>query len=164
MSPSSRSLLLQEEIDLLVRHFGVQRVRSVVEKFSIKGEEEPSTPRRRTAPNGQRPTQPTVANALELISNTDPEKHRLLSEFLIRLRERRILPESQDIRQFAQLIGLKDIGGGKSRKDMIPKLMRFLLEQPTERLRIDIKSAGNISEQQRREGFSVLTDKLLGQR
>lgn len=163
MSPSSRSLLLEQEIDLLVRHFGIQRVRSVLAKFSIKGDEEPSALRRRTAPNGRKPPQPTVANTLELIRGSDPDKYRLLNEFLVRLKDRRILPESQDIRHFAQLVGLKDIGG-KSRKDLIPKLMRFLVEQPTERLRIDIRSAENISEQQRQEGFSVLTDKILGQR
>jgi len=87
----------------------------------------------------------------------------LLSEFLGHLKNREILPESQDIRLFAQLIGLKDIGG-KSRRDMIPALMRFLLEQPTERLRIDLQNAANISEQQRQQGFSVLTDKLLGEK
>ena len=111
----------------------------------------------------QKPTRLPVANALELIRGSDPEKHRLLSEFLGHLKDRKILPESQDIRHFAQLIGLKDIGG-KSRKDMIPTLMRFLLEQPTERLQIDLQSADNISEEQRQQGFSVLTDKLLGEK
>ncbi|MGA2263519.1 MAG: hypothetical protein ABSH28_19050 [Acidobacteriota bacterium] len=77
-----------------------------------------------------------------------------------RLKNRQILPESQDIRHFAQIIGLKDIGG-KSRKALIPKLMRFLIDQPVERLTIGIESANNISEQQRQMGFSVLTDKLL---
>jgi hypothetical protein len=51
---------------------------------------------------------------------------------------------------------------GKSRKVMIPDLMRFLVEQPIERLQADIKTAASISEQQRQQGFSVLTDKLLG--
>jgi hypothetical protein len=111
----------------------------------------------------QKPTRPTVADALELIRGSDPEKHRLLSEFLGHLKDRKILPESQDIRYFAHLIGLKDVGG-KSRRDMIPRLMRFLLEQPTERLRIDLQSAANISEEQRQQGFSVLTDKLLGEK
>ena len=70
------------------------------------------------------------------------------------------MPESQDIRHFVQLIGLKEIAG-KSRKDMIATLMRFLVEQPTERLQFDIDKAANVSEQQRQRGFSVLTDKLL---
>ena len=85
----------------------------------------------------------------------------MLSEFLDTLKERTILPESQDIRHFAQLIGLKHVTG-RSRKDMIPSLMRFLLDQPKERLWTDLRKARNISEQQRQKGFSLLTDKLLG--
>ncbi len=84
----------------------------------------------------------------------------MLSEFLQRLKARQILPESQDIRFFAQQVGLKEIGG-KSRKDVVPKLMYFLIEQPVERLRIDLQTAGNISEEQRQMGFSVLTDSYL---
>ncbi len=71
------------------------------------------------------------------------------------------MPESQDIRFFAQIISLKEITG-KSRKDMIPTLMRFLLEQSTEQLEDYVKKAINVSEEQRQQGFSVLTDKLLG--
>jgi RNA polymerase-interacting CarD/CdnL/TRCF family regulator len=107
--------------------------------------------------------QPTVASALELIQSSDPEKYRLLKEFHARLQDRKTLPESQDIRQFAQLVGLKEIHG-KSRKDMIPTLMRFLLERATDRLRTEIPRADDISEQQRQEGFSILTDKLLSHR
>lgn len=161
MTYSSRSRLLQEEIDLLVRHFGIQRVRSAVEKLSTNGDED--TARRRTVFAGRKPMQATVANSLELIRGSDPEKYRLLSQFFSRLKDRETLPEAQDIRHFAQLVGLKDIQG-KSRKDMIPTLMRFLLERAAEKLRIDILRADNISEQQRREGFSILTDKLLSQR
>jgi hypothetical protein len=104
-----------------------------------------------------------VVNALELIRQGNPEKHRLLAEFLNDLKDRKVLPESQDVRHFAQIIGLKDISG-KSRKDMIPTLMHFLMEQPIERLRIDLQRASNISEHQRQQGFSVLTDKLLGEK
>jgi hypothetical protein len=71
------------------------------------------------------------------------------------------LPDSQDIRFFAHIIGLKEISG-KSRKDMIPKLMRFLFAQSTEQIKKNIERAATVSEQQRQQGFSVLTDKLLG--
>ncbi len=132
-------------------------------KVAIEDEDEvQKSPRRSVSPD-QKSTRSPVANALELIRESDPEKYRLLSEFLGHLKERKILPESQDIRHFAQLIGLKDIGG-RSRRDMIPTLMRFLLEQPTERLQIDLQSATNISEEQRQQGYSVLTDKLLGEK
>ena len=97
---------------------------------------------------------------LKQLQQEDQEKHRLLTAFFKRLKDKAVLPESQDIHQFAQVIGLKSING-KSRKDMLPRLMRFLLEQPTERLKVDIEAAANVSEQQRKQGFSVLTDKLL---
>ena len=97
---------------------------------------------------------------LEQLRQEDQEKYRLLTAFFKRLKDKVVLPESQDIRQFAQIIGQKDIDG-KSRKDMLPRLMCFLLEKPTERLKVDIEAAANVSEQQRKQGFSVLADKLL---
>lgn len=163
MSHSSKSSFLEEAIGLLVHHFGIKRVRAALAKVAAGDDDEAQKPPRRAVPRDQKPTRPSVVNTLELIRGTDPEKHLLLSEFLGHLKGRKILPESQDIRHFAQLIGLKDIDG-KSRKDMIPTLMRFLLEQPIERLRIDLQNANNISEQQRQQGFSVLTDKLLGEK
>ena len=86
-------------------------------------------------------------------------KHTVEAEF-VDLKDRKLLPESQDIRQFAQIIGLKEIGG-KSREDLVPKLMRFLIGEPTVRLQRDIQRAAGVSEEQRQQGFSVLADKLL---
>jgi hypothetical protein len=154
---------LEQEIALLVQHFGVARVRAALRRVSNGSDEEVQKPSRRSTPRDRASNHPSIVNGLELLRQGDPEKHRLLSEFLKQLKERKILPESQDIRHFAQIIGLKHIRG-KSRKDMIPTLMRFLLEQPNERLRIDLQSASSISEQQRQQGFSVLTDKLLGEK
>jgi hypothetical protein len=160
MSRSPRPLL-EEEIELLVRHFGIQRVRLAMAKFSPENDRERLSPARRNAPSSRGPARATVATALESIRGSDTARHDLLAEFLTRLNARQVLPESQDIRQFAQLIGLKGIAG-KSRRDMIPKLTRSLLELPIERLRTAVESAANISEAQRQMGFSVLTDKLLG--
>jgi hypothetical protein len=161
MSNTSKSGLLHEQIEVLVRHFGARRVRAVIEKLSADDGQERNDVHR---PNvfGRKAVQPTIAQNLELVRRRDPEKHRLLFGFLLRLRDRDVLPESQDIRHFAQLVGLKEISG-KSRKDMISPLMRFLIECPTDKLRADLRRADNISEQQRREGYSVLTDKILGQ-
>ncbi len=161
MSRSSKSLLLEEETALLVRHFGIKRVWAALRKVSIESGEELPAPTRKTAPRRPRPIRATVANRLESIRESDPEKHRLLSEFLRRLTAREILPESQDIRHFAHVVGLKDLDG-KSRKELIPKVMNFLMEHSVERLQMSIQSAGSISEQQRQMGFSVLTDKLVG--
>jgi hypothetical protein len=162
MSYPSKSDLLAEELSLLVRHFGIQRVRAALAKVSRSlGDETESVVTRKNVRHSQRPKRTNGTHALESIREIHPEKYRLLSDFLIHLRDRQILRTSQDIRYFAQLVGLKEISG-KSREDMLPKLMRFLMEQPIEKLQIYIESAPNISEQQRQMGFSVLTDKLVG--
>lgn len=161
MSQKSRSVFLEEVLRLLIQYFGVDEVRTALSKVSNGAVRAPERQSRRQPAEPDRRAKPSVTSMLEQLRQMDEEKHRLLSDFYTQLKDKKVLPESQDIRHFAQVIGLKEISG-KSRKDMIPKLMRFLLEQPTERLQVDIKTAANISEQQRQQGFSVLTDKLLG--
>jgi hypothetical protein len=161
MSQNPRSSFLEEEVGLLVQHFGVDRVRTALAKVSNGTVQAPERRSRPRSAESNRQANPSVTTTLDQLRQTDEEKHRLLSGFYIQLKDKKVLPESQDIRHFAQLIGLKEIDG-KSRKDMIPRLMRFLIEQPTERLRVEIVQAADISEQQRQQGFSVLTDKLLG--
>jgi hypothetical protein len=160
---SSRKSLLEDEIGLLVRHFGLRRVRAAIGKFSNQDDEEAGALPHRSAPATPKRTHPTIAYALELIRRGEPAKYRLLNEFLIRLKARQVLPESEDIRYFAQSLGLKGIHG-KSRKDMIPTLIRFLLDRDPDRLRADIQRADSISQEERQRGFSVLADKLLGGR
>ena len=161
MSRKSRSSFLEEEVRLLVQYFGADRVRTALSKVSNGATEATERQSRRQPAKPDRQAKPSVTSTLEQLRQMDEEKHRLLADFYTQLKEKKVLPESQDIRRFAQVIGLKEIAG-KSRKDMIPKLMRFLVEQPTERLQVDIETAASISEQQRQQGFSVLTDKLLG--
>lgn len=161
MTRKSRQSFIDESVGLFVKEFGVQRVQAALARASNGTVSVPDgQPRRRSRkPDSQ--TSPSVTSMLEELLQKDEEKHHLLVGFYTQLKDRTVLPESQDIRLFAQLIGLKEISG-KSRKDLIPRLMRFLLEQPKERLQIDIDTAANVSEQQRQKGFSVLTDKLLG--
>jgi hypothetical protein len=161
MSRQLQSSFLEEEVRLLVRYFGVEMVRTALSKVSNDTTVllEHQAHRRFAEPGRQ--ANPSVTSMLKHLRQQDKEKYRLLTDFYIQLKENKVLPESQDIRYFVQLIGLKEISG-KSRKNMIPMLMRFLLEQPTEQLQIDIKAAANVSEEQRQQGFSVLTDKLIG--
>ena len=98
--------------------------------------------------------------ALAELEKTDNEKYRLLSKFKPDLNERKVLRDSQDIYQFAQLIGLKDIKG-RARRDMISPLMDYLITLPLERLRPELQNAKTISEDVRQQGFSLLTNKLL---
>ena len=160
MIRSTKSSFLEDALDPLVRHFGVVKVRNALEKVSVRCNERPRKSSGHPAFRDGRETRPPISSALDSIRGSHPDKHQLLSDFHKRLIDRNILPESQDIRQFAQLVGLKEIRG-KSRRDLIPPLMHFLLGRPLEQLQIELEGAAGISEQQRRQGYSVLTDKLL---
>src|SRR5205823_11846509 len=116
---------------------------------------DPSKPSRRDQ------SYPNVTMTLQRLRNENNPKYPLLVDFYSQLRDKRVLPESEDIRQFALLIGLKSISG-KSRKDLLPSLIRFLAEQPIERLHVHLGKAAEISGKRREAGFSVLADKLLG--
>ncbi len=161
MTQKSTSRFLDESIEMLVRYFGIHRVQSALAKVrnsTVAASDGP--PRRRPAkPNDN--AKPSVSGMLAQLQQIDEEKHRLLTNFYAHLKDGKVLPEPQDIHHYAQIIGLKEITG-KSRKEMIPRLIRFLLEQPPQRLRADLEAAASISEEQRQKGFSVLTDKLLG--
>lgn len=161
MSQDSSLSFLEKEVGLLVEHFGLDRVRTALKKFS-KGVVKPlqSNADRRSVP-ASRVISPSINSTLEQIRTVDAERYSQLAEFYLRLKDGDVLPESQDIRHFAQLIGLKEIGG-KSRKGLIPRLMRFLADQPLDQLQAAIEAASLVSEQQRRQGFSVLADKLMG--
>ena len=163
MSYSREKSFLEDALSVLIQHFGIGNVQSALAKVVIADDQPTQKLPRRSLSYAPKSPHSTVPNALKLVRESDPEKYRLLSDFYSYLKNRKVLPQSEDIRHFAQLIGLKEIDG-KSRKDMIPALMRFLLEQPTERLLIDLPSADTISEKQRQQGFSILTDKLLGEK
>lgn len=160
MSHKSRSSYLENTVELLVEHFGISRVRSALAKVSNGAAAASEARSQERAGKPKNPVVPSITMLLEELRATDSEKFHMLADFYSRVKNKAVLPESQDIRHFAQIIGLKEITG-KSRKDMIPKLMRVLLERPNERLRHDIEAAGSVSEQQRKQGFSVLTDKML---
>jgi hypothetical protein len=147
-------------IELLIRQFGVERVRSALDKVTEKVTEKLEAHAQSSSRTLPQRNATTVTSGLEKLKQLDEGKYTLLSDFYRQLRDGSLLPEAQDIRHYAQMIGLKEISG-KSRKDMIRKLMLFLFEQPAARLKVDLQKAASVSEQQRGEGFSILTDKLL---
>ncbi len=161
MSRKTLVEFVEKAVGLLVAHFGVENVRAALAKVSPDSGKPSGIPPGLTVGKSGRQSNPSILSILELLQQKDAEKHALLSDFYSRLKNGDVLRESQDIRQFAQLIGIKELRG-KSRKDFIPTLMRFLLERPTADLKTDIDRAATVSEFQRQQGFSVLTDKLLG--
>ena len=121
MSTSSRQSLLTEQISVPVRHFGIECVRKAVAKVPHEDGEELRRPARKNGARSQGRIRPNgTSNIIESVRETNPEKHRLLSEFLQRLKGRQVLPESQDIRHFAQIIGLKEMSGGNPAKTCSP--------------------------------------------
>jgi hypothetical protein len=162
MTQESKQSFVDDVIALLVKHFGIDRVTASLPKDSNTPAKGSGRQPRRGSSKANLHANPTVTSMLEQLRRTDKEKHRMLVDFYTQLKDSTVLREAQDIRHFAHRIGLKEIGG-KSRKDMLPPLMRFLIEQPTERLQANIQAAPNISEQQRQKGFSLITDKLLGE-
>ena len=153
--------LLEDTLQLLIRHFGSKKVRSSFDRLSHAqvGDEVNISPR--TSGAKTRPV--TINQTLESLRKTDSERYRVLNNFYERLKTRDVLPEAEDIRQFAHLVGLKQIGG-KSRKDLVPKLINSMLDVPQERLEPNIQMADSISDRERQKGFSILTDKLLGEK
>ena len=160
MNSKAAMLHLEETVELLVQHFGVERVRAALSKHSPSAKQKASGRTLRLSSKPDQRNNTSIKGALEELSRRDEEKHRMLSGFFIRLKNKQVLPEAQDIHHFAHLIGLKEVGG-RSRKEMVPKLMRLLIERATDILKVDIARAEGISEQQRRQGYSILTDKLM---
>lgn len=149
---------LRNMVQVLVAQYGEERVLNAVSaagKGDGKEKAHGQSTRRKVGLVGA-----TVLDGLEM---SDPAKFVVLREFLVRLNDRTVLPDSQDIRQFASTAGLKAIEG-KGRKEMIPNLLRGLVAQPLEVLKDRIALASGISEERRQLGFSVLTDKLMGNR
>jgi hypothetical protein len=163
MSQKLKESLVDDQIELLVKHFGRAQVRAAFERVANGVVRTSEGQRRVRSSKPNRQSGPSVKTLLEQVRKSNEKKYHLLAGFYAELKDKSILPEAQDMRHFAQLIGLKEIRG-KSRKGMIPSLMRFLAEQTAERIQVDIEAAASVSEQQRQMGFSVITDKLLGQK
>ncbi len=179
MKNISSNEYLRESLLLLVRLCGVDMVKTALKDVEAatapEQQTEPrgteprraelrGTERRATTPRGREPRgtehRATIPRAISLLEETDRTKYDLLKSFFTCIDSGTILPEAEDIRRFVELLGIKQLPG-KSRRDLIPKLANVLAELPLVRLEQLIAKAGDISENKRREGYSLLTDKLL---
>lgn len=163
MTQEPKQAFVDEAVALLVKHFGVAAVRTALENVSDGRVKSTRSRPARDSSKRSGSSSPTVTSMLEQLRQDDEVKYRLLVGFYTQLKDRTVLPESQDMRHFAHRIGLKGLHG-KSRKDMVPRLMRFLLDQPIDRLQTHMETAASVSELNRRKGFSVITDKLMGEK
>ncbi|HEY2839682.1 MAG TPA: hypothetical protein VGJ26_11055 [Pirellulales bacterium] len=162
MKQASEQTFLRELLGLLIAEFGSDKVRRELlaiapESLGVKSiRTSRSHKEKREGPASR----PTVRSTLEGLKANDPSRHRILNDFVVRLRERTVLPESEDLRHFAQLVGLKGLVA-RSRREMIPKLVLFLATLSQTQLSAAIAQASGISESSRKNAFSLLTDKLL---
>jgi hypothetical protein len=151
----SGAAMLADTIRLLIQHFGEEKVLSAVEKATGgKRTKKSELTRKKTG------TKLTITDELDELRTTDREKYDLLTPFLNRLEERHVLKDAQDIRHFIQVIGVKHVTG-KSRKELIPSLIRSMISMSVQDIYDGIAKSDSISEDQRQKGFSILTDKLL---
>ena len=158
MTRHATAAFLDDEIQLLVQHFGIEEVRASVDRFAgqdpVAREKSPiKLPRIQASPR-------TVSDLINPLRETDEEKYNLLSNFYSLLKEGKLLPQAEDFRHFATHVGIKQLDGN-SRRSLIVPLMRYLVVRPTEKLRDELKRAEDISEEERMNGYSVLTEKLL---
>src|SRR4051812_22847420 len=103
MSRKSTSMYLEETLGLLVQHFGATQVQSALAKVSNGTCEAVKSQVRARQSTPDQQANASISSELEQFRQKDREKYELLTDFYSRLKERSVLPESQDIRHFAQL-------------------------------------------------------------
>ncbi len=107
MTRKSRQSVLDDMIGLLIKHFGLDRVQASLAKASSDAVRASEGQPRSGSSRPDLQANPTVTSMLEQLRQEDEEKYRLLAGFYTKLKDKTVLHESQDIRHFAQLIGLK---------------------------------------------------------
>jgi hypothetical protein len=151
----SRSEYLNQTLRTLVAFFGFDAVKRTLTSIEAKND---------TKQRSARPPKTIVAVRLpKLIADleaSDLPRFELLKPFFSRLQKVELLPQAEDVRRFAALAGAKSLVG-KSRKDLLPKLAPLLAPVPINELRLLLERAEGISEEERRQGFSVITEHLL---
>lgn len=160
MSKPAQSIELDQDVRLLVKHYGLERVRASIARIAKDCRSGSGVEHNRTVVASRNGTKATIVDDLENLKGKDAEKYRILCLFYADLKAGKILSASQDVRFFSQMIGLKKMRG-RSRRDLIPQLVRAMLIRQTGQIRDDLEKASSISEKVRQQGFSVLTAKLL---
>lgn len=163
MKSAKKPNLLEESLSLLIRHFGEEKVFAALKRVSSPDLLEQSPNTKKPSPQKKNIYPLTTTELLEELKGSDVKKYETLTDFYRQLTKKYILPETQDIKIFVEQMGIKQIRG-KSRREMITNLMEILLNLPSNELQQLAESAGKISEHQRSQGFSLLADKIIGQK
>ncbi len=151
---------IDRTIRALVSAYGPEQVLAAVERITAGSVAAGGKFRPLSGSSREASPVPSISRSLAMLKESDANRYELLSRFLIRVNDRDVLPEAQDLRFFADRVGLIELAG-KSRKSMVANLMRHLFNRPIDLLKRDLMEAESMNEQQRRRGFSVLTAHLL---
>jgi hypothetical protein len=151
---------LRESLLLLVRLCGLDAVRSALSALDDQAAQIDATAG--AAKQVPSPTVPRtwVPRAVATLQETEPDKYAVLRAFFSTVESGELLPESEDVRRFAESLGLKQVHGTK-RRELIAKLADPMVLLTVERIRELVDQAKKISAQERNKGYSILTDKLL---
>lgn len=152
---------LAEALMALVRFYGIDRLKQELDTISKQCEQFPAPTNQQININTARPPkQKSLPKVITEISEREPEKGKLLENFFQKIVSASLLPEAEDVRRFADLVGIKKLKG-KSRNELITKLANELVPLDLRRLENLLPQADGISSAQRREGYSILTDTLM---
>ncbi len=152
---------LAEALMALVRFYGIDRIKQELDAISKQGEQFPAPTNRQDRIDTARSPKPKPLPKVVIeISEREPEKGKLLENFFQKIISAILLPEAEDVRRFADLVGIKKLKG-KSRNELITKLANELVPLDMRSLENLLPQADGISSAQRREGYSILTDTLM---
>jgi len=154
MKRTSRDEYLDVTLRALVAFFGIEAVTRAMADIEGKVTE----PRR---PRSDPPARITLPRAVAELAKSDPRRFDLLRPFFEKIMSGELLPQSEDIRRFAEHLRVKELLPGRSRRDLVVKLTGPLVAMPLNELPALLKEADSIFEEQRRKGYSLLTDRLL---
>jgi hypothetical protein len=126
------ALLLEEhserELQSAVKLLRERGSRSVLLEL-LGGASDPVLPKPKRLTSSSRSIEDTTSLAVLQLRESDPDKHRLLSEFDKMVRRGQVLATHEDLKRFGERIS-KDFQPRKSRKDTIGHLVATMAERP----------------------------------
>lgn len=161
MTAESQSRFLDDQLRLLVSCFGAGAVTTAIERVTAASRSQPIPSATIHRPPREQSPNRALTRTIEQLAATDPAKAEILSGLYTRLLTRTVLPAAEDFRHIAHRIGIKHLVG-TTRAELVNALIRFLLEQPADRVRRAAEIAPEISEEERGRAYAILTEGLLG--
>lgn len=156
MSRGNRNSHLRDQLLYLVDFYGIEEVNSALKEV-LKRRSKKKVARKRIKTAKVQYRMPKVLKDIEA---SDPKKFEILRRFQEQFDDGEVLENMQDVFLFSQQIGVKSVKT-KTRRGALAILLRYLIEMPLAEIIQQVGSVDKISEGRRKEGYSVLTEKIL---